>query len=264
VFAEPILEAFTRETGLEVQAVFDSEAVKSVGLANRILAEQAHPVADVFWGNEEFQTRRLAKAGAFRATNGWAAFGRRSRRLAVGSDRANLAATPFIGLTNTALRGKVSLALPWFGSTLTHFVAMRAEWGEGRWRQWCHGLAANRPFLEEGNSQVVKRVARGEAWLGLTDSDDIRSIQREGVSLVAGPEIWPLRNTVAVLRGAPHGAAAEKLFQYLQSPPVQDKLYLAGALEVGEPSTTAVEPSWDAMLQEFEATAKELREIFTP
>lgn len=263
MFAEPILEAFTRETGLKVEAVFDSEAVKSVGLANRILSEQKHPVADVFWGNEEFQTRRLAAAGVFRATNGWVAFGRRSRRLVVGSDRAPLASTAFTSLTNAEWRGKISLAAPWFGSTLSHFLALRAEWGDVRWRQWCRGLAANRPFLEEGNSQVVKRVARGEAWIGLTDSDDIRAIQREGVSLVAGPELWSIHNTVGVLRNAPRAEAAELLFQYLKSPAVQDRLYVAGALEVSTETTPgAPEPSWDVMLRDLEVASKELREVF--
>src|SRR6266478_5951329 len=37
VYAEPILQEFTKETGIKVQAVYDSEAVKTVGLANRLL-----------------------------------------------------------------------------------------------------------------------------------------------------------------------------------------------------------------------------------
>ena len=34
-------------------------------------------------------------------------------------------------------------------------------------------MAANKPFLVDGNSVVVKLVGKGEAWVGLTDSDDI-------------------------------------------------------------------------------------------
>src|SRR6185503_12182774 len=55
--AEPILQQFERETGIKVKAVYDSEAVKTVGLANRLLAERSHPQCDVFWGNEEMRTR---------------------------------------------------------------------------------------------------------------------------------------------------------------------------------------------------------------
>lgn len=263
VYAEPIFAAFTKATGIEVRAVFDNEAVKSVGLANRILAEREHPVADVFWGNEEFQTRRLAAAGVFRESNGWTTCGHRSRRLVTGTAHRELAGRGLLALTNTELRGRVSIAAPWFGSTATHFAALRAEWGEQSWRDWCRGLASNRVFLEEGNSHVVKRVARGEAWVGLTDSDDIESGNREGLGLVAGPALFSLRNTVGILRGAPRPETAEQLSQYLQSPAVQEKLVLAGAIEAGPiGSASAAEPRWDAMIRDFEATGRELREAF--
>src|SRR4030095_3704427 len=42
VYAEAILRAFEKETGIRVKAVYDSEAVKTVGLANRLLAERDH------------------------------------------------------------------------------------------------------------------------------------------------------------------------------------------------------------------------------
>src|SRR4051812_33268531 len=51
-FAEPILNEFTSQTGIKVRAIYDSEAVKTVGLANRLLAEAAHPQCDVWWSNE--------------------------------------------------------------------------------------------------------------------------------------------------------------------------------------------------------------------
>src|SRR5207247_3535781 len=76
-YAEPILHQFEKETAIKVKAVYDSEAVKTVGLANRLLAERSHPQCDVFWGNEEMRTRQLAARGVFRETNGCAAFGLR-------------------------------------------------------------------------------------------------------------------------------------------------------------------------------------------
>src|SRR6185503_7978057 len=47
VYAEKIFDQFTKETGIRVRALYDSEAVKSVGLANRLVAERAHPRSDV-------------------------------------------------------------------------------------------------------------------------------------------------------------------------------------------------------------------------
>ena len=130
-YAEPILNEFTRQTGIQVQTVFDNEAVKTVGLANRLLAERSHPQCDVFWGNEELRTRQLAAQQVFRETNGWVAIGYRSRRVVINTNHVSLAQAPrsLRGLTNAAWHGKVALAYPLFGTTSTHFHALRQHWG---------------------------------------------------------------------------------------------------------------------------------------
>src|SRR5690242_7365186 len=66
VYADPIFKDFEKQTGIQVRPVYDSEAVKTVGLVNRLFAEQNHPQCDVFWNNEELRTRLLAAKGMFR------------------------------------------------------------------------------------------------------------------------------------------------------------------------------------------------------
>ena len=61
--AEPIVAAFEEQTGIEVQARYDTEASKTVGLVQRIRAEASAPAADVFWSSEVFHTIRLAREG---------------------------------------------------------------------------------------------------------------------------------------------------------------------------------------------------------
>ena len=327
VYAEPILREFEKETGIKVKAVYDSEAVKTVGLANRLLAERSHPQCDLFWGNEEMRTRQLAAQSVFRETNGWAAFGYRSRRIVIntnfvaagilpaveggilppgsaseisarsvtsnaippgwkpGSTAGKMpAATSLLELTNEIWRGKIALAFPQFGTTATHFHALKQLWGEERWLDWCRALAANKPFIVDGNSVVVKFIARGEAWIGLTDSDDIAAGQREGLPVAALPLIPSLSpadgervvdgqvrresllipNTVAVIRNAPHPEAAQRLFEYLQRHEVAEMLVQANALE--SPATAneinALRPDWAALLRDLETTTKQLNEIF--
>lgn len=51
VFSQPILEAFEKQTGIKVLAVYDSEATKTTGLVNRLIAEKDNARADVFWVN---------------------------------------------------------------------------------------------------------------------------------------------------------------------------------------------------------------------
>jgi iron(III) transport system substrate-binding protein len=270
VYAEPIFRDFEKETGIKVRPVFDSEAVKTVGLANRLLAESRHPVCDVFWGNEEMRTRQLAAKNIFRETNGWAAFGYRSRRLVINTNRLSLASAPhsLLELTNAQWRGKIALANPQAGTTATHFHALRQQWGPGAWETWCRALAANKPSLVDGNSVVVKFVAQGDAWLGLTDSDDIADGQREGLPIAALPmteETLLIPNTVAITRGAPHPEAAQRLADFLQRREVVQRLVTGKALEgfsTSDVSVPMLKVSWDALLRDLEPTTAKLNEIF--
>ena len=268
VFAEPLLAEFTRQTGIKARAVFDSEAVKTVGLANRLLAEKQHPQCDVFWGNEELRTRQLAAGGVFRATNGFVAFGYRSRRIVINTNKVSLAEAPrtLVELTNAAWRGKVALAYPMFGTTATHFLALRQQWGDAPWQAWCRALQANKPFLLDGNSVVVKLVGQGEAWIGLTDSDDIAAGIREGMPLVAIPlnsETLLIPNTVAVVRGAPHAAEAQQLYQFLQRSEVAEQLVKAAALEGTQPGQQpTLHVDWTALLSDLEAATTNMKNIF--
>jgi len=270
VYAEPIFQQFAKETGLKVRALYDNEAVKTVGLANRLLAERNHPQCDVFWGNEEMRTRQLAATGVFRETNGWSAFGYRSRRLVINTNQLTLASAPrsLVDLTNIAWRGKVAIAYPQFGTTSAHFNALRQYWGDAQWQDWCKALAANKPFLVDGNSMVVKMVGQGEAWLGLTDSDDIADGQREGLPIAMMPisaETLLIPNSVAVTRGAAHPRAAELLFEYLQRPDVGQKLVAAKALEGASAANAAVATlnvNWTNLLPDLESATAELNKIF--
>ena len=268
VFSEPLLAEFTRQTGIKVRPVFDSEAVKTVGLANRLLAEKDHPQCDVFWGNEELRTRQLAARGVFRATNGFTTFGYRSRRIVTNTNKVSLAEAPrtLAELTNATWRGKVALAYPMFGTTATHFLALRQRWGDAAWQTWCRALQANQPFLVDGNSVVVKLVGQGEAWIGLTDSDDVTGGIREGLPLATmplTPETLLIPNTVAVVRGAPHAAEAEQLFEFLQRPEVAERLVKEAALEGAQASQPqGLQVDWTSLLHDLDAATAILKDIF--
>jgi len=269
-YAEPVLREFTRQTGVKAPAVYDSEAVKTVGLANRLLAERPHPRCDVFWGNEELRTRQMAAQDVFRTTNGWAAFGYRSRRIVINTNRLSVTSAPhsLLDLTNVTWSGKVALAYPQFGTTGTHFNALRQHWGDAVWEAWCRALAANKPFLVDGNSVVVKTVGRGDAWIGLTDSDDIAAGQAEGLPIAPLPmteETLLIPNTVGVVRGAPHPGPAQRLYDFLQRPEIVRQLVAGRALEGASANEVAVptlKVNWDALLRDLESTTAKLNRIF--
>lgn len=270
VYAEPILKDFEKETGIKVRAVYDSEAVKTVGLANRLLAEKSHPQCDVFWSNEELRTRQLAARGIFREPQGWTTFGQRSRRIVINTNKVSFASAPrsLHELTNSVWKGKVALAYPLFGTTAAHFLALRQHWGEARWQTWCRALAANQPFLVDGNSVAARLVGRGEAWLGLTDSDDIEAEAREGAPVAALPlnqEMLVIPNSIGLIRGAPNPETAQLLFDYLLRPAVVQRLVERNALEStlapGLPATI-LQPDWARVLQEMDPASATLKQIF--
>jgi iron(III) transport system substrate-binding protein len=271
VFAEPILQQFEQETGIHVEKVYDSEAVKTVGLVNRLLAERDNPQCDIFWNNEEFRTRQLAARGLFRQTNGWTHLGYRTRRLVVNTNLVAPGKEPraFSDATNEIWRGKVALAYPLFGTTATHFQALRQSWGDAAWQSWCRALVANKAFLVDGNSVVVKLVSRGEAWLGFTDSDDIAGAQREGAPIKALPiteQTLVVPNTVGVIRNCPHPAAAQRLYEFLSQRQVSQRLVelraLEGAALDASTPTNCLRVDWDKLLRDLDTATTETKDIF--
>ncbi len=83
--ARVVLAACTRDTGIEIVPVFDTEATKSTGLENRIRAERDRPRADLFWSSEAFAVLRLAADGLLAPLseelwNGWPAQHRDAQR----------------------------------------------------------------------------------------------------------------------------------------------------------------------------------------
>jgi iron(III) transport system substrate-binding protein len=269
-YAEYILREFQKATGIKVRAVYDSEAVKTVGIANRLLAERSHPQCDVFWGNEEMRARQLAQQGVFRETNGLAFFGYRTRCLVYDTGHIAKASLPhsLLELTNEVWRGKVAIAYPQFGTTAAHFHALRQRWGDAAWETWCRGLAANKTLLVDGNSVVVKMVANGEARVGLTDSDDVAAGEAEHLPVSAAPameEALLIPNAAAIVRGAPHPDAAQKLFDYLKQPATVQKLVDAHALEgltISANGQPGLKVEWPSLLQDLETTTEKLNRIF--
>ncbi len=279
VHAEPILQAFTGSSGIRVRAVYDNEATKTVGLANRLAAEAGQPRADLWWSNEELRTRQLIRQGVLEGVP--RAFGARQRVLVIRTNGLDTA-TPrpgFERLTNAAFRGRIALAYPLFGTTATHFLVLRQRRGPEAWESWCRALLANRPLIVDGNSVVVKLVAGGQVELGLTDSDDVAAARREGLPVVAVPldaaDGLTIPNTVARVKGAPHPDEARRLAEFLAGPEVRRQLSLDGAIDP-EPRDAQTAPSgvgpggdamprvdWDRLLADLETGVTWLQENFT-
>ena len=266
VYAEPILQRFEQETGIRVRAVYDSEAVKTVGLVNRLIAEKNHPRCDLFWNNEAFRTHQLAARGVLATDLPIESFGVRTRQWVWNTNLLGRAELPpsLTALTNVQWRGKVVIALPLFGSTATHFQVLRQRWGAAKWQAWCRALSANGVMTVDGNSVVVQLVGRGEVALGLTDSDDVRAGLRNGLPIARQPlgrDALAIRNTLAHIRGAPSPGLAKRLARFLQSAKVYSALVEAGAIDSDQPAA-ADTIAWPELIEVSGQAVSELTSIF--
>ncbi len=267
IYAQQILADFTRETGIRVLPLFDSESAKTTGLMNRIIAERFRPQCDVFWSNEEMMMRKLGRRGLL-AEAPIATFGYRSRRLVVNTNFVDPNAPINLKqLTDPKWKGRVAIAYPLFGTTAAHFMDLRASWGKDAWEQWCRDLVKNKTLIVDGNSAVVRLVGMGEAWLGLTDWDDIAVGLRRQLPIKMLPrtqEFSVIANSVALIRNGPNPQNARRFQEYLQQRQTQERLLALGALEGISPSDPSdhLAPDWDRVLEDLDSAYTWLSETF--
>jgi iron(III) transport system substrate-binding protein len=272
-FAEPVLTEYQKESGARVDAKYDVESTKTVGLTEAIAAEEQNGRArcDLFWNNEILNTLRLKKKGllqpfhpangvdypeAFRAKDGtWYGFAARARVLLVNTKLLPEAERPkhIAELADPKWKGKIGIAKPLFGTTATHATCLFVAWGDEKAKKYFRDLKANEVQVLSGNRQVAMAVGSGTIAVGLTDTDDAMLEISEGspVAIVypdrAEGELGTLfiPNTLAVIKGAPHVEAAEALANHLLSPDVEAALARgAGAqipLNPKTPETARVE-----------------------
>ncbi|MEM9828880.1 MAG: extracellular solute-binding protein [Planctomycetota bacterium] len=259
-FARPILAGFTRgtEANVKVNAKYDIESTKTVGLVSDIIAEADQPIADVFWNNEVLHTIRLQKAGLLQsrrwdvpasyprdmmASDGtWCGFAARARVLIINSDILPDPKTwprSVEDLADERWAGRCGMARPLFGTTATHFAVIAAERGLDDAEKFLDRIVENATILP-GNKQVAISVSAGQLAWGLTDTDDaiIEKDQKYPVAIVfpdqqSGQEgAMRIPNTVMVLKNAPHPRSAAALCDYLVTPAIEDRLAMGDSSQI--------------------------------
>jgi iron(III) transport system substrate-binding protein len=251
-YARPIVEEFTKETGIPVRLVTDTEATKSVGLAEKIRAEANKPVADVFWNNEPFRTIALTNEGLLvpyesAASGGidrqfcddkhhWASVGLRVRVMAVAPQVSMYPdeLRSIEGMTDPKFKGRIAMARPIAGTTASHIAALRIVWGEEKWVAFLRGLRENDVKLLGGNSDVAEAVARGTMSFGLTDNDDVHSMRRQNYAIghalldQNGMGTLVLPTTVGLVKGSRNPENAKKLIDHILSERTERRLIEMG------------------------------------
>lgn len=248
IFSEPILSDFEKDTGIKVKAVYDVEASKTVGLANRLLAEKEHPRCDVFWNSEVGRTIFLKQKGLFTPYTSpsakdispqfkdkddyWTGFAARARVLVYNINLLKESDLPksIFELIEPQWKGKVALGYPVFGTTATHMAALYATLGQEKTEKFLKELKANEVVIVNGNSVVRDMVVEGQLPIGFTDTDDVNVAIQAGkpVKMIypdhGGLGTLLIPNSVALINNAPHLEQGKKLIDYLLSREVESKL----------------------------------------
>jgi len=255
VFSEPILKDFERESGIKVNAVFDTEEAKSTGVMNRLLAEQANPQADVYWANEpvradvlrqrEISTRfRPVNAAGipdqFKDSNGyWTGFSARARLMVV-NKAAKAKPSSILAYMDSDRKGKAVIANPLFGTTTAQMAALFTVWGDEKGKRFLDSLKANQVKLSTGNGESADFVSSGEFEFALVDSDDAVSRVRQGKPIdIVYPDqgegeigVLVLPNAAVLIRAGPNAENGRKLIEYLVSTETERKLALADCAQI--------------------------------
>ena len=294
--AEPVLQAFEAATGIGVKAVFDVEATKAVGLANRVIAERNRPQADVWWNGEFVQTLRLQREGVLepytsplaaqrapelRDPEGyWTGIAPRCR---VWIARHGLPVPRELGLADLPQLdvpgNRIAVSSPLFGTACAQAAAFYTLLGPEPAKAIYQGLLDHGVRVVDGNSTVRDLVVAGEVDLGLTDSDDAVSALRSGAAV----DVWPAEQgghgtlvicgTAALVAGGPHAEPAKALVDYLLGAQAEAQLIESGYgqmplvdpkvqsdLMLGNMAVMPVAPA--DVVDQMGRAAEELRELF--
>jgi iron(III) transport system substrate-binding protein len=259
IHSEKLIARFTRETGLVVNARYDTEASKTVGLVAAIIEEAERPRCDVFWNNELAHTVALARRGLLSSyaspsadaiperfvdpRHRYTGFAARARVLIVNND---LIPDPqdrprsMWDLLDPRWRGKCGVARPLTGTTLTHFTALRLVLGESEFQRFLDGILENRVVWLQSNGATMREVRAGKLAWAFTDTDDFHVALSKGypVSCVfpdqgageLGTMLIP--NSLALMDGAPHPEAARKLIDFLLSEAVEAALAASKSAQI--------------------------------
>ncbi len=258
-YSETIFQEFQEKTGIRVLAVYDTEASKTTGLVNRLIAEKENPIADVFWNGEFSQTLILKDKDVLdpylsESANDipttykdqdhyWVAFGGRARCFLVNTELLSESEYPSSIedlISDKYESSKIGIAYPMFGTTATQSGALFSLYGDEKAKAYYQEIKDSGVRVVDGNGAVRDLVANGSLIFGLTDTDDAIAAIKNGkhVKIVfpdqgkddIGTLIIP--NTAALIKGSRQPSNAKIFLDYIYSLETEKRLIEIGWTQV--------------------------------
>ncbi len=177
---KPLIDEFTKETGIKVNTLFAAS-----GLEERLRAEGASSPADVlltvdigrlqqakdYGVTQAVKSEALEKAipAAYRDPEGhWFGVSLRGRVVYASKDRVKQDAITYEDLADPKWKGKICIRSGQHLYNVSLFAAAIAHMGEAKAEEWLKGLKANLAKKPSGGDRdVVKDIAAGVCDIGL-------------------------------------------------------------------------------------------------
>ena len=270
--SRPMVTSYEEGSGDRVDYVGETEAMRSVGLPQRLLLEKDRPHADVYWSNEIMHMVHLAHVGvidtlpvgmaetfpeAWRDPKGrFIQFGARARVLMINTELLpdpKDHPTSIRDLLNPkyAEMGLVTcMARPTTGTSYTHAVALLTNDEDGT-RAFYKDIMAHAEKghlkLVESNGQVMRMVRESgpdrptKVAFGLTDTDDawIALSELGAKARIVYPDqsgdgfgTVLIPNTAGLVKGSANREAGEKLLRWLASEDVEAQLAASRSAQI--------------------------------
>jgi iron(III) transport system substrate-binding protein len=242
---KPILERFTKDTGIQLDVRYASNAA----LATALVEEGRNSPADVFWSTEPGTLGLVAARGLLERlpqaivgkvpsrfatpSRRWVGTSGRSRVIAYNTQALTEAQVPSSvwELTDPKWKDKVGVA-PTNGSFQAFLGAMLHVNGEPRTLAWLKGLRENGVKFYPNNTSVVQAVGRGDVQLGLVNHYYLYNLLVENPSLPVrnaflrdeDPGALVLVAGAGIVSSTKNRAAAERFVDFLLSKWAQRKI----------------------------------------
>ena len=265
---QPVLDAFTKETGIKTEVLFLDK-----GLEERILAEGQNSPADVIMTVDiarltnaknkgitqpiDDETIKSNISAEYRDPEGhWFGLTKRARVVYASKDRVADTAITYAELADPKWKGKICMRSGQHDYNLGLFGAAIAHWGPEKTEEWMKGLKANLAHKPDGaDRSQAKSIAAGECDIALGNTYYVglmRTNEKEPQEKEWGNAINVLFPTfenglthvnisgAALTKYAPHKDDAIKLIQFLSSDEAQ-RIYAEKNFEY--PVENGLEPS---------------------
>jgi len=282
-YSEPILKEFEETSGIKVEALYDTEVTKTVGLVNRLISEKSNPRADVFWNNEVIRSVLLKNENVLQpycSPNGndipsvykdkdcyWTGFAARARVILYNTEKISKEEEPksIYDFINPRWKGKACISNPLLGSGSGLTAALFASLGDEKAKDLFLKMKENKVQVLESPSMVRDQVVVGECWFGSTDTDDAYDATAAGkpVKMIIpdqGPEDigdLVIPNSVMVIKGPAHPEEAKKLIDFLLSTKVEEQLAQV-ALQIPLKSSSSVPQNVPKNIKPMDVTYEEI------